>query len=72
MSKDNATIGSVLRFLASGGMADEDPDVVRELLTNAHGLAKAVLDDPGASPALRAKATAFLDELRSDAFEKFG
>lgn len=47
-------------------MADEDPDVVRELLTRAHALAVSVLAEPEVSPGLRAEAQAFLDEINSD------
>jgi hypothetical protein len=53
-------------------MADEDPDIVRELLTQAHNLATAVLVDPSTSPSLRSDAQAFLDELQLDAYARYG
>ena len=66
------TIGQTLRFLASGGMADEDPEVVSDLLTRAHDLATAILADSASSPALRTKAQVFLEILRSDAYRHYG
>lgn len=68
MSPGDGKIGSALRFLASGGMANEDPDVVRELLTQAHDLAVAIVSDPDASATVRAKAAAFLEALREDTY----
>lgn len=72
MSESTDKVGSLLRFLASGGMADEDPEVVRELLTRAHDLATATLSDPSSSAILRSKAWAFLEELRLDAYSHYG
>ena len=68
MSLGGSKSGSALRFIASGGMADEDPDAVRELVTEAHALATAILSDPGASSALRSKAAVFLEDLRDDTY----
>jgi hypothetical protein len=59
-------VGAALRFLASGGMADEDPDVIAELLTIAHRLADQVLADPATSADVRATAREFLDRLSTD------
>jgi hypothetical protein len=71
MAEKDSRVGSVLRFLASGGMANEDPDVVKELLVRGHRMANLVLEDDGASAELRAEAQAFLDQLKTDAFEKY-
>jgi hypothetical protein len=72
MTETKDKVGSLLRFLASSGMADEDPDIVRELLTKAHDLATAILSDPAVSPTLRADANAFLEELRLDTYGHYG
>ena len=61
-----------MRFLASDGMANEDPDVVRDLLVRAHRMANLVLEDDGASVELRDEAQAFLDQLNSDTFGEYG
>jgi hypothetical protein len=58
--------GRVVRLIASGGWADQDPDVVAELLEVAQTMATLVLADGGASADLRAVAEDFLDRLRSD------
>ncbi|MDB5063824.1 MAG: hypothetical protein JWM18_258 [Chloroflexi bacterium] len=58
--------GRVVRLIASGGWADQDPDVVAELLEVAQTMATLVLADGGASDDLRAVAEGFLDRLRSD------
>jgi hypothetical protein len=68
MGDTRASVGRVLRFIASRGMADEDPNVLAELLTTAHQLAEMVVADPTSSPELRRTATAFLDQLASDTF----
>ena len=60
-----------MRFLASDGMASEDPDVVKELLVRAHRMANLVLEDESASPDLRAEAKAFVDQLKADAFDEY-
>lgn len=71
MSEKEAKLGSLFRFLASGGMANEDPDVVKELLVRAHRMASLILEDDRASSELHAEAQAFLDQLNEDAFEKY-
>ncbi|MEO8897749.1 MAG: hypothetical protein ABI352_03190 [Candidatus Dormibacter sp.] len=68
MGDSKAGVGRVLRFMASGGMAGEDPDVVAELLTTAHQLAEMVAADPSSSPDLRRTADTFLEQLASDTF----
>ena len=68
MSDTNANVGRVLRFIASGGMADEDPDVVADLLTTAHQMAEMIIADSSSSPELRRTAEAFLEQLGSDTF----
>lgn len=68
MTEGSDKIGSALRFLASGGWADEDPDVALELLRQAHQLADRVIADDGAAPATREAAQAFLEQLQSDTF----
>jgi hypothetical protein len=65
-------IAQALRWLASGGMADEDADLVRELLTEASELAKTVLADPGASTQAHQAAERFLADLHDDAYETYG
>lgn len=71
MAEKESKLGGLFRFLASGGMANEDPDVVKELLVRAHRMANLVLEDDRASAELRAEAQAFLDQLKTDAFEKY-
>ncbi len=71
MADAKDSTGKALRFLVSGGMADEDPDVVASLLTQAHRLADLVIADEQASPELRRAAAALLDQLASDAFSKY-
>lgn len=66
MSDTKARAGRVLRFIASRGFADEDPDVIAELLTGAERMAEMIIADGNSSPELRATATAFLDQLGSD------
>ena len=61
-----------MRFLASGGFADEDAQVVRELLDAAARLAEQVLGDPGSAAATRTAAQDLLDRLASDTFERYG
>jgi hypothetical protein len=71
MAENEPTRGRLLRFLASDGMANEDPDVIKELLVRAHRMAYLVVEDNHASAELRAEAQAFLDQLKADAFEKY-
>jgi hypothetical protein len=72
MTEAKEKVASLLRFLASDGMADEDPDIVRELLIAAHRLATAILAEPAVSPKLKADAAAFLEELSSDTYGRYG
>ena len=53
-------------------MADEDPEVVAELLRRACSLATAVLADPGSSQEVRTQAAQLIDVLRSDAYGDYG
>jgi hypothetical protein len=64
--KDGA--GRVLRFIASWGFADEDRDVVAELLAAAQWMAKMIIAEGTSSLEPRRTATAFLDQLGSDTF----
>jgi hypothetical protein len=68
MSDTKASVGRVLRFIASGSMAGEDRDVVAELLGTAHQMAEMIITDGGSSPELRRTAEAFLEQLGSDRF----
>jgi hypothetical protein len=68
MGDSKAGVGRVLRFIASGGMANEDPDVVAELLTTANQMAEMAIADPTSSPELRRTAEAFLEQLASNTF----
>ena len=72
MAENESTRGKLMRFLASDGMANEDPDVVRDLLVRAHRMANLVLEDDRASVELRDEAQAFLDQLNSDTFGEYG
>ena len=60
--------GRVMRFVASRGMADEDADVVADLLSQAHRMADLVIADSSSSPELRSTATEFLAQLEGDTF----
>jgi hypothetical protein len=60
--------GRVMRFVASRGMADEDADVVAELLSRAHHMADLVIAESSSSPELRSTAKEFLDQLEGDTF----
>jgi hypothetical protein len=60
--------GRVVRFIASRGMADEDADVVADLLSRAHHMADLVIAESSSSPELRSTPTEFLDLLDSDTF----
>lgn len=61
-------VGSALRLLGSAGEADEDAQVVSELLERARTLAELVLADPSASSEARATAADLLERLRTDTF----
>ncbi len=71
MAEKESKLGGLFRFLASDGMASEDPDVVKELLVRAHRMANLILEDDRGSAELRTEAQAFLDQLKADAFEKY-
>jgi hypothetical protein len=64
--------GRVLRSLISGGWADEDADVMSDLLDRAQELASRVVADDGASAEVRSVAADLLDRLRSDTFRLSG
>jgi hypothetical protein len=68
MSETKKKVGRVLRLIASGGWADQDPDIVAELLEAAHDMAARVVADEGASAEVRSVAQDFLDRLRSDTY----
>ena len=66
MSDTKQNVGRVLRLIASEGWAEQDPDIVGELLDAAHDMATLVVADEGASAGVRSVAQDFLDRLRSD------
>ena len=66
MREGKTKSGSILRFLASGGWADQDPDIMAELLEQAHELATLVAADEGASNETRDRARRFLAQLEAD------
>lgn len=68
MTDGKKKVGEALRFIASGGMADEDAGVVADLLDGAHRLATSVLADPGASVESRTLAQNFLAHLSADTY----
>jgi hypothetical protein len=68
MSGTKRNVGRVLRLIASGGWAEQDPDMVAELLDAAQEMAILVVADEGASAEVRAVAEEFLDRLRSDTY----
>jgi hypothetical protein len=55
-----------MRFLASGGWADQDPDVIADLLKQAQELASIVAADENASSKSRDLARGFLAQLDAD------
>jgi hypothetical protein len=63
-------VGKALRFIASGGMADADPDVVADLLQQAHEMAALILADESASNELRSLAEAFVERLGADTYQE--
>ncbi len=69
MADSTDRIGRVLRFVTSGGMAAEDPDIIAALLTQAHHMAELVIADSNSSADLRRLATDFLERLDSDTFD---
>jgi hypothetical protein len=61
-------IGKALRLLASGGWADEDPDVLADLVRQGHQLASMVMADDSVSAELRTAAQVFLAQFAEDTF----
>ncbi len=70
MPDSSDRVGKVLRFVASGGMAGEDADIVAGLLTQAHRMADLVIADTTSAPELRTLAADFLDRLNADTFDR--
>ena len=70
MATKGERIGSVLRLLASGGYADQDADVLMDLVSEARALASAVANDPGASARSRELARRFLADVESDLLDR--
>ena len=68
MGDTTGKIGRALRLIASQGWADEDADVVSELLEQAHRLATLVTSGAGTSADARSVAEDLLDRLRSDTY----
>jgi len=62
------SLAKLFRFMASGGMAEEDPEVVRALLRSAERMARLALEDKTASARLRSAASEFLRELKEDTY----
>ncbi len=56
----------MLRSIVSGGWADQDAELVGDLLEQAHELASLVVSDDGASAEVHSLAADFLERLRSD------
>ena len=52
-----------LRLVASQGWADQDLDVLGDLMAEARAMAELVVADAGASPQTRAAAQRFLDAV---------
>lgn len=69
MTSSRRRIGSVLRFMASGGYAEEDSVIVSEVVQAARGLAAKVLSDPGCSQDTRDTARELLEEIDADSYE---
>jgi hypothetical protein len=68
VSAESHDKGRLLRFIVSGGWAEQDAHVVRELLEQGRRLATLVVDDDHASAAARALARDYLDQLSADTF----
>jgi len=69
MTDGKSKASGVLRFLASGGWADHDPDVVAGLLEQSRALATRVTADTGSARELRAMARDFLERVEADTLE---
>lgn len=68
MTSSRRRVGTVLRLLASGGYAEEDTEVVSEVVQAARELAAKVVSDPGCSQDTRDAARALLEEIDADTF----
>ncbi len=66
MPDRKAKAGAAMRFLASGGWADQDPDVIADLLKQAQELASLVAADEKSSSEVRTMARGLLDRLEAD------
>ena len=66
MTEGKDKVGAALRFLASGGYADQDSDVVDGLLRDARELASTVVTDPNSSSETQTMARNFLKRLEED------
>ncbi|MBV8527003.1 MAG: hypothetical protein JOZ75_01675 [Candidatus Dormibacteraeota bacterium] len=69
MTSSRRRVGTILRLLASGGYAEEDTEVVSEVVQAARDLAAKVLSDPGSSQETRDAARELLEEVDADTFE---
>lgn len=66
MVEGKKKVGAALRFLASGGHAEQDPDMVAELLRDARELASAVVTDENSSSDTQTMARNLLERLQQD------
>jgi hypothetical protein len=66
MTDRKREFGGALRFLASGGWADQDPDAIADLLGEARELASVVAADDSCSSEARTTARNFLARLEGD------
>lgn len=69
MTSPRRRSGQILRLLASGGFAEEDTEVVSEVITGARELANKVLADPGCSQETRDTARELLEQIDADTYE---
>lgn len=61
--------GRILRMVASRGWAEEDADVLRDLLVEASALAEFIVSGQGASAEAEAAARDFLAHVAADTFD---
>lgn len=66
MAEGESDARRLFRSLVSEGWADEDAEIVKDLLEQARHLASLVIIDPGASPETRSLAADLADRLRAD------
>ena len=66
MAGGKTDLSGAVRFLASGGWADQDPDVLADLLREARELASVVIADESSSSEARTMARSLLARLESD------